>query len=321
MIDYYQVLGVSPKATLDEIRKRYHYLAFAYHPDRFSNPDHKTQAEADLRLINEAYITLSDFRRRAAYDERMLAARGLRPARRPQAPLQTPPPVPTSPLTAPPTQPVKPPPAPIPPQKPKPTKRFPREIFIVILAVLITLPLFLLPAWISSKKATPTASPPKSSSPKGQSEASQESPPSQEQPAAPPNTPLPKIVRPTLELPDLSGRWQGEITQRSLPGSLTPSSVSQQIALTLFQKGTSVTGILTLWETNNSTRFANYPVRGKLSGGRLSFETEVITPPTGMDLPPRLSGVLEYRYDGATRQLGGSYQDDAGGYGQLRLYH
>jgi len=59
---YYDILEVSIDATPAEIRKAYRRLAVRYHPDK--NPD-----GADMfRRIAEAYETLSDDERRAAYD-------------------------------------------------------------------------------------------------------------------------------------------------------------------------------------------------------------------------------------------------------------
>lgn len=64
--DYYKILGVSPGATLQEIRKAYRKLAFRYHPDQ--NPENAF-AEANFKELQEAYATLSHAGRRRAYDE------------------------------------------------------------------------------------------------------------------------------------------------------------------------------------------------------------------------------------------------------------
>lgn len=73
MENYYQILGVKPEATIDEIRSRYRFLAKAYHPDRFGDAETKAQAEAEMKRINEAYAVLSNPDKRKAYDENSFA--------------------------------------------------------------------------------------------------------------------------------------------------------------------------------------------------------------------------------------------------------
>ncbi len=65
MKDYYKILGVDKKASLNEIKKAYRKLARKYHPDL--NPGDK-EAEAKFREIQEAYEVLSDPKKRAEYD-------------------------------------------------------------------------------------------------------------------------------------------------------------------------------------------------------------------------------------------------------------
>jgi len=62
--DYYKILGISETATLEEIKKAYRNLAKKYHPDK--NKD--LGAEEKFKKINDAYITLSDSNKKAAYD-------------------------------------------------------------------------------------------------------------------------------------------------------------------------------------------------------------------------------------------------------------
>ena len=61
---FYQVLGVSNKASEIEIKKAYRTLSLKYHPDRNSSSD----AQEKMGQINEAYETLSDPIRRKRYD-------------------------------------------------------------------------------------------------------------------------------------------------------------------------------------------------------------------------------------------------------------
>ena len=65
MSDYYQTLGVSKNATVDEIKKAYRKLAHQYHPDK--NPDNP-KSEEKFKEINKAYETLGDPQKRQQYD-------------------------------------------------------------------------------------------------------------------------------------------------------------------------------------------------------------------------------------------------------------
>src|SRR5258708_1145610 len=61
----YEVLGVKPDASADEIRKVYRKLAKQFHPDL--NPG-KPEAEARFKSISAAYDLLSDPEKRARDD-------------------------------------------------------------------------------------------------------------------------------------------------------------------------------------------------------------------------------------------------------------
>ena len=62
MNDPYKVLGVSPAASDDEIKKAYYELARKYHPDNYSGSDLADLAEEKMKEVNEAYEQIKDMR-------------------------------------------------------------------------------------------------------------------------------------------------------------------------------------------------------------------------------------------------------------------
>ena len=65
MPNYYEILGVSPSATSEEIKKSFRNLAMKYHPDKNRNSEESKQK---FMNIVEAYEVLSDEQARKSYD-------------------------------------------------------------------------------------------------------------------------------------------------------------------------------------------------------------------------------------------------------------
>ena len=76
MADYYEVLGVQPSASQEEIKKSFRGLALKYHPDKNGNSDDSKQK---FMKIVEAYEVLSDDNARKKYDRQ---AEGSQPTSR-----------------------------------------------------------------------------------------------------------------------------------------------------------------------------------------------------------------------------------------------
>jgi DnaJ-class molecular chaperone len=63
--DFYEILGLGPDATSQQLKEAYRHLALQYHPDRnASNPE----AVEKMKALNEAYAVLSDPSKRKQYD-------------------------------------------------------------------------------------------------------------------------------------------------------------------------------------------------------------------------------------------------------------
>ena len=75
--DYYSILDVPRDASDADIRRAFRTLAKEHHPDSRRADNGGNSAKLDFRLITEAYETLKDSSRRAAYDQELDEVRQL----------------------------------------------------------------------------------------------------------------------------------------------------------------------------------------------------------------------------------------------------
>jgi molecular chaperone DnaJ len=66
--DYYEILGVSKGASVEDVKKAYRQLVMQYHPDRVPQ-EKKKEAEEKFKEVSEAYAVMSDPQKKQLYDQ------------------------------------------------------------------------------------------------------------------------------------------------------------------------------------------------------------------------------------------------------------
>jgi tetratricopeptide (TPR) repeat protein len=68
-VDFYEVLGLTHQASDGEVRDAYKRAAREWHPDRFSDPVRKREAERRMKTLNRALEVLGNAKKRELYDQ------------------------------------------------------------------------------------------------------------------------------------------------------------------------------------------------------------------------------------------------------------
>ena len=63
-MDPYQVLGISPNASDDEVKHAYRTLSKKYHPDANINSEHQAEYTEKFKQVQNAYKTIMDNRKK-----------------------------------------------------------------------------------------------------------------------------------------------------------------------------------------------------------------------------------------------------------------
>ncbi|MBW2467985.1 MAG: DnaJ domain-containing protein, partial [Deltaproteobacteria bacterium] len=77
---YFAILGISPTATMDEIRSAFRRLAKEFHPDHYEGSSDR------FRDIQEAYSVLGNKRRKREYEQSIRKVPIKKPLRRTRYP-------------------------------------------------------------------------------------------------------------------------------------------------------------------------------------------------------------------------------------------
>ena len=75
MANPYEVLGISPSATDDEVKKAYREMSRKYHPDSYTNNPLSDLAEEKFKEVQEAYDNSRDIRIRVTAVTQMYRCR------------------------------------------------------------------------------------------------------------------------------------------------------------------------------------------------------------------------------------------------------
>jgi molecular chaperone DnaJ len=81
MKDPYQVLGITPSATDEEVKDAYRALVKKYHPDKFADSDLAELANEKMKEVNAAYDEIQKMRNGGTKNNNTYGDSGFNPGR------------------------------------------------------------------------------------------------------------------------------------------------------------------------------------------------------------------------------------------------